>query len=128
MTHNPTLKLEKVEEEEIEGPNIRQRLRDSKALFKPKMPELSEGVSGLAAIIKYAIELKMFEEANGQSNKFTQKEKLTGIAKKMQENFQIRMNELQEIKELIITLKYAKNELLENMMQETNFKVHLRPN
>ena len=38
------------------------------------------------------------------------------------------MRELKEIKDLICTVKYAKHELLENMLQEQNFKVHLRPN
>ena len=38
---------------------------ESKSVYKPKMPQESKGLSGLAAIIKYAIELKMYEEATG---------------------------------------------------------------
>jgi hypothetical protein len=32
---------------------------------KPKMPHIKNNVAGLASIIKYAIELKMYEEATG---------------------------------------------------------------
>jgi hypothetical protein len=36
------------------------------------------------------------------------------------------MNELIKVKNLINTSKYAKRELLANMLEEQNFKIHLR--
>ena len=52
--------------------------------------------------------------------------KLSGIALKMNELFEAKMAELQEIRELINTGRCHKRELLENLVEEQLFKVHLR--
>ena len=61
----------------------------------------------------------------GDANKKGDK-KLSGIALKMNELFEAKMAELQEIRELINTGRCHKRELLENLVEEQLFKVHLR--
>jgi hypothetical protein len=51
---------------------------------------------------------------------------LTGIAAQINEIFKMKMAEAQELHELIQTTKLQKRELLENLLQEQNFKVLLR--
>jgi hypothetical protein len=50
-----------------------------KKMHKPKMPSETKGVAGLATVIKFAIELKMYNEASGLTQEH-KPEKLTGIA------------------------------------------------
>ena len=93
------------------------------------MPPLvrMKGMAGLAMILKYAMEHKFYLEFNGlQDVKKADQTLLTGLGARIQRNFQTKMHELLKVKTLINTSKYAKRELLANMLQEQNFKIHLR--
>ena len=104
----------------------RKRAVNRDLVSRPTMPEIGNGIGGLAAVLKYAIEVKMWKEAMRISDPAQKPEKLTGIALHIHEIFQAKLNELAEIRELINTAKYQKRELLENLLQEQSFKVMLR--
>ena len=92
----------------------------------PVPPKIDQGVRGLAAVLKYALELKYYEEAVQSTDPNHKPEKLTGIAAQINEIFKMKMAEAQELHELIQTTKLQNRELLENLLQEQNFKVLLR--
>ena len=76
------------------------------------------GVTGLASILTYALEVKLYNQAICQPDSKKKAEKLTGIALKMNEMFEIKIAELEEIRELISTAQCHKRQLLENLCEE----------
>ena len=74
------------------------------------------GIKGLALVLKYALEYKFYLEFNDLEQDKEKKAPLIGLAARIQQNFQNKMKEMMDLKGLVNTAKYAKRELLENMM------------
>lgn len=90
------------------------------------MPDNPRGVSGLAALLKYVVELKAYKIDVGLIDKNDTSAKLSGLAGVLQQNFANKMQEVADIKELLYTAREQKRVLLNNLMQEMQFKVNLR--
>jgi len=99
-------------------------------LGPPKMPNKKSGHIGLAALLKYAIELKAYKKMAGIGNtdieSYNRKEKFkTNLFRQIHLNFVSKMNEINEMKELCRILLAEKHHLLKNIFSEQNFKLKL---
>lgn len=87
------------------------------------------GRTGLAAVLKYAIELGAYNKMKGiapndifkpSKDKFK-----NNIFRQIHLNFISKMNEINEMKELMRLMLENKLTLLKNIFNETNFKVKI---
>jgi hypothetical protein len=87
------------------------------------MPRNPRGMSGLGAVIRYAIELRTYNEIGSD----TPPTLLTGIAGALSEAYRAKAMEIRDLKEILKVGKYEKKEILANIMREVAFKTTMRP-
>ena len=77
---------------------------------------------GLGAVIRYAIELRTFNEMGSD----TAPTLLTGIAGALSEAYRAKATEIRDLKEILSVGKYEKKEILANITREVGFKLNIR--
>jgi hypothetical protein len=70
---------------------LSKEVKQNRSRREPKMPDNPRGVSGLAALLKYVVELKAYKIDVGLLEKTDANVKLGGLAGVLQQNFANKM-------------------------------------